>query len=80
MVFIGLTPEGRGDLAAIEEAIQDGNIPWSNGYGAQESLEAYQVPAFPTHFVIGRDGRVVWNSFESGTLEEALDKALADGT
>lgn len=53
-------------------------MKWVNGCGAVASLRALGIQGFPTKFVIGRDGRVAWNSDQPGTLESAIDAALAN--
>jgi hypothetical protein len=52
-------------------------ITWLNGYGATGALDALGIRAFPTTIVVGKDGRVVWNDEMGGSLESALEQALA---
>jgi len=51
-------------------------VPWPVGYGADETIQDLQVSLIPTTFVIDRNGNVVWNSFQSGTLDSAIRRAL----
>lgn len=48
-----------------------------NGYGADATINAFGVTAFPTIIIIGADGKIAWNDELGGNLEDALDRALA---
>ncbi len=74
--FIGLTSESAQDLDGIQEFLESTGITWRNGYGADATLEALRVTYIPALWVIGRDGRILWNTEASGTLEEAIERAL----
>ena len=76
--FIGLTPDGASDLTKIQEAIGELSMQWPHGYGAQETLSELNVTFLPTLIVVGRDGRVAWVNFTEGTLQQAIEKALAE--
>lgn len=77
VVFIGLTGEDRENLKSMEEFVRSGNIPWPNGYEATETLAALRVEFIPSVFVIDRQGEILWNSDEAGTLDAAIEQALA---
>ena len=74
--FVALTDEPVADLDKIETFASRLNVPWPIGYGAGETTRKFEIPGYPTTFVIGRNGQVVWNSFEMGTLEGAIRKAM----
>lgn len=74
--FVSLTDETEDALEAIDSFAQQLNVPWPIGYGARKTTAKLAVPGYPTTFVIGRDGKIVWNSFEMGTLEGAIRKVL----
>jgi hypothetical protein len=74
--FFGLTPDGAEARSEIEEFQSSAEIPWPTGIGARETISAYGVEFLPTLFVIGRDGKVYWNSGMTGNLEEAIQGAL----
>ena len=74
--FVALTDEPAADLDKIETFASRLNVPWPIGYGAGATTAEFEIPGYPTTFVIGRNGQVVWNSFEMGTLEGAIRKAL----
>ena len=40
------------------------------------TIEKLQAPGFPMTYVIGRDGKVVWNSNVPGDISAAIDTAL----
>ena len=74
--FVALTDEGESALSDIDTFAQKLSVPWPIGYGARETTMSLNVPGYPTTFVIGRDGKVVWNSFKIGTLDGAIRTAL----
>ncbi len=50
-------------------------MTWLNGYGSPQ--EPFGVDGVPTTFVVGADGKIVWNDYdEHKTLEQAIDEAL----
>lgn len=76
-IFIGLTPDEKDQLDESRAFLEAFGITWPNGYGAQETLDRLQVTGYPSTLVIGRDGTVVWNDDSPGTLDQALEQALA---
>ena len=44
--------------------------------GANGSLIALKAAYIPGYWVIGRDGKVVWNKESEGTMESAIEAAL----
>lgn len=55
--------------------VKRAGVPWPNGYGGILPTRL-GVTAIPTVFVVGRDGRVVWNSSNAGSLDDAIASAL----
>jgi len=76
VVFVGLTPDGSNSLSEISTFVEETGMTWPIGYGAQQSLVAFNVEYFPTLIVIGADGRIAWTNEERGSLGVALDRAL----
>jgi hypothetical protein len=76
VMFLGLTDEGADAIDEIESFADRLSVPWPIGYGATSTTNALKVPGYPTTFVIGRDGKVAWNSFMAGSLKGEIDKAL----
>ena len=74
---MGLTPEDSSSLAESEGFVKDNGVPWPNAYGASETIEAFEVVAFPTEVVVGKDGKVAWHNSLTGNIAEAINKALA---
>lgn len=74
--FISLTDETVDDLEKIDAFALQLKVAWPIGYGARETTRNFKIPGYPTTFVIGRDGKVVWNSFEMGTLDGAIRKVM----
>lgn len=76
VVFIGLTPEGEETLPKSQEFLDSTGVSWPNGYGAEETLDKFNTQFYPSVWVIGPDRRIVWNYGGSGSLEQAIEKAL----
>ncbi len=75
-MFLGLTPEGADALPESRAFVEGLNIPWPNAYGAGETVEALGVRALPTVFVVGRDGKIIWNSMMEGDVADFVEQAL----
>jgi hypothetical protein len=75
--FVGLTAEPPADRDTVERYAGQFGIDWPIGLGARETISALQVRAYPTTIVLGRDGRVAWNSMLRGSLDAAIERALA---
>jgi thiol-disulfide isomerase/thioredoxin len=75
--FVGLTAQGRFFLDDINRFIDENRIRWLNGYGAEETFEQLGVDSLPAIWIVGADGRIVWNHESSEDFTTALDKALA---
>ena len=74
--FIGLTPEDSSTLDKSKAFLDTFGIRWPNGYGAGEAIDALRVFGYPTTFVFGADGRVLWNDAMGGKVEDAIAAAL----
>lgn len=88
VMFIGLTTDGRSDLANVERFLARYEVTWPNAYGAAGTifgtgpeLTGFKAEYFPGYWVIGRDGRVVWNRAmgDFDDLRAAIRSALAAG-
>jgi thiol-disulfide isomerase/thioredoxin len=77
--FVGLTMEGADKLDDTSAVVKSAGLTWPNGYGAGETIGALGVNAIPSVFVIGKDGRVVWNNDRHGSLDDAIESALGKG-
>jgi hypothetical protein len=75
--FVGLTSDGANKLEAIRTHLEEFGISWPNGYGAGDTLQALGVEAYPTTIVFGADGELAWRDEMGGSLESALEQALA---
>ncbi len=61
----------------IESYLSEFQIEWPNGYGAGESFAALNIPNMAGFkFVIGTNGKVVWNNDSRGSIEYGIQKAL----
>ncbi|MCH9653876.1 MAG: TlpA family protein disulfide reductase [Planctomycetes bacterium] len=79
VVFIGLTTDDEELLPEIRQWLKDTGITWPNGYGAFDSLMAFHADTIPQVWVIGIDGKVVWNvdSESKESLEQGIHRALS---
>ncbi len=75
--FIGLTFRDVNQIDSIRGFLDATGIDWLNGYGALDTLRAFEAEYFPTLWVIGRDGTVIWNKDEKSSLEDGIKQALA---
>lgn len=88
VVFIGLTTDDKSDLENICRFLAKYEVTWPNAYGAAATifgtgpeLTGFKSEYFPGYWVIGRDGKVVWNkSMGRGldSLRDAILHALGD--
>lgn len=85
VVFIGMT---SAELSDARSYVDDTHFTWPSAYGAGTTIDALQANA-PTIFVVGADGRVVWNDDRARyqhdiahlgeKLESAIEEALQGG-
>lgn len=75
--FIGLTAEGESSLAQTKSYISELGILWRTGYGASPTINALGVRYLPTKLVVGPDGRIAWHDALGGSLDAAIEAALA---
>ena len=77
VVLIGLTPEGGSEAATVKDFVaeRDG-MTWPIGYGSAPTLDALGVRGFPTFYLFGRDGMLIWQGHQVKPLEEQVIKAL----
>jgi len=79
VVFLGLTAEGVQGLDETRLQLVRSQVHWLNGWGAADTLARLGVSEIPAELLIGRDGRILWTSAQSGSLATALDQALSAG-
>ena len=75
VAFIGLTPDPATDIDAVQQFIDRNGLKYPNGYGALQTLIDLDAQYFPAMWVVGRDGRVLWNSDQEH--RQSLDDAIA---
>lgn len=78
VAFVGLTFEPPQTKPQVEEFVSKNKLKYPVGYGAMETLREFEANAFPVVWVLGPDGKVVWNRSLEGkqSLEEAIEAAL----
>jgi thiol-disulfide isomerase/thioredoxin len=79
VAFIGLTTDDEEMLPEIRQWLKETGITWPNGYGAIDSLIEFKADTIPQVWVIGTDGKVIWNvdSEPTESLEQGINRALS---
>jgi thiol-disulfide isomerase/thioredoxin len=77
VVFIALTRDSEDSLREMKQFLSDTKITWPCGYGAGDTLTALKCESIPQVWVVGTDGKIVWNMDEEGSLEGAIEDALS---
>jgi thiol-disulfide isomerase/thioredoxin len=82
VAFVGLTFDPPQTRPQVEEFVSKNKLKYPVGYGAMETLREFEANAFPVVWVLGPDGKVVWNRSLEGkqSLEEAIEAALKGKT
>jgi thiol-disulfide isomerase/thioredoxin len=87
VVFVGVTTDANdridadqqaSELAGIQKYISKYHATWPMAYGAIDTLIALKAEYIPGYWVIGRDGKVLWNRGASGkeSMRQAIERAL----
>jgi thiol-disulfide isomerase/thioredoxin len=77
VIFLGLTIDSEDKVPEMKEFLTETKITWPCGYGAGDTLNARHAEMIPQVWVVGADGTIRWNIDEGGSLEAAIDEALA---
>ncbi|MFT5327510.1 MAG: thiol-disulfide isomerase/thioredoxin, partial [Planctomycetaceae bacterium] len=79
VVFVGMTSDDSESVKNVEKFLAKYKVEWPNAYGATNALMAFDAEYFPGYWLIGRDGKVVWNKALQGrvTIQAAIEQALA---
>ena len=83
--FIGITNEGldKQSLEMSQKYVEVLNIPYPNGFGAENLFDKLKVEGYPQLWVVDRQGRVVlredgWGGSSPRDIEQAIEAALAE--
>jgi thiol-disulfide isomerase/thioredoxin len=79
VVFVGMTSDDEESVKNVRKFLDKYKVEWPNAYGATEALLKFEAEYFPGYWLIGRDGKVVWNKALQGRVPigDAIEKALA---
>jgi len=77
VVFIGLTRDSEENTPQMKEFLAETKITWPCAYGAGDMLDKLQSEMIPQVWVVGADGKILWNMDEGGSLEAAIEEALS---
>lgn len=77
VLFVGLSTDHPENVGEIQKFVDRYKITWPNGYDADRTVNELGVEAIPRVWVVGKDGKVVWEDNETtGTIERAIEAAL----
>lgn len=78
IAFVGLSSDAPEQEELVKEFVSKTGIKYPVGYGAIKTLIGFDANAFPALWIVGPDGRVVWNRAVEGkqSFEEALEAAV----
>jgi thiol-disulfide isomerase/thioredoxin len=79
VVFVGMTFDDAEQVKNVQRFLDKYKVKWPNAYGAKETLLSFEAQYFPGYWLIGRDGKVVWNKSLQGKvpIDSAIEEALA---
>ena len=79
VVFVGMTSDDSESVKNVEKFLNKYKVEWPNAYGATNALMGFKADYFPGYWLIGRDGKVVWNKALQGRvpIQTAIEQALA---
>jgi len=79
VVFVGMTSDDSESVKNVEKFLDKYKVAWPNAYGAANALIAFDAEYFPGYWLIGRDGKVVWNKAleRRVPIRTAIEQALA---
>jgi peroxiredoxin len=65
--------------AKVDAFVKKHEIDYPNIADAKKSAESFKVRAFPTMFLVSKDGKILWKGhFKNDALTQAIDKAVAE--
>lgn len=71
-----MTSQSGDELPDVRSFLEKHGVTWPNAHGAVKSMRDFEVSVIPAVWVIGADGKVVWNSGEEADIEDAIEQAL----
>lgn len=76
VVFVGLTEEGKEELAEVQKVIDSFGVTWSVGWGAVRTTRALEADAIPALYIFGANGRLAWSSADGGDIHSVLEREV----
>ena len=79
VAFVGLSTDPPQAVDEVKDFVEKNGLAYPNGYGALETLAGFEARYFPAVWVVGKDGKVVWNRAmaDQESLEDAIRRALS---
>lgn len=79
VVFIGLADEPPTETSRknVELFLKSKGVEWPNAFNAGGFVtEQFKTQYYPGYWIIGRDGKVVWNKDSTEDMAAALERAV----
>jgi thiol-disulfide isomerase/thioredoxin len=80
VIFIGLTGDPGSKKEEMQQFLAETKITWPCGYGAVDTLTALKEEFIPQVWVVGTDGKILWNFDNEGSLDAAIENALSSSS
>jgi hypothetical protein len=80
VIFIGLTGDPGSKKEEMQQFLAETKITWPCGYGAVDTLMALKSEFIPQVWVVGTDGKILWNFDNEGSLDAAIENALSSSS
>ena len=78
VVFLGIVSENLDPrIEDVTKLLKEYSIEYPNAYGASQAFLDFRIQGIPQIWVVGRNGVILWNRDAAGSLEAAIEKALA---
>ncbi len=61
----------------MRDFVNASGFTWLNGWGVTKTLQELETEFLPTNYVVGSNGRIIWDSNQGGRLDDVLERALA---
>jgi peroxiredoxin len=75
IVFISIAPDSK---SAVKNFFSSRHFEYKNAFGQSDYLQRMKISSYPTHFLIGKDGKVFRVVKDQAALSASLEKYLSE--